>query len=131
MKKIIGVFVLMVVAAVTFADVARTTYKIPGVGNAVVEYDTSNTGAVYREIDVLANQARLSQFYSRLCYIDVSEISYTKPSSEEDTDLGKFVYKLTKDYGWTVTTVDNVKFCHHIMSDGTMAEFSIVLGQKH
>ena len=131
MKRFFVAFILMIVGFAASADVTRTTYKVPGVGDAVIEYDTSNKGAEYRKIDVLANQARLSQFYSKLCYIDVSEIYYTKPSSEEDTDLAKFVYKLTKDYGWTVTTVDNVKFCHHIMSDGTIAEFSIVLGQKH
>ena len=126
MKRFFVAFVLMVVGFAASAELVHKTYEYEGLGKVFVEYDTSNKGLVYKENNVLVCQAHLAQFYSRDCNVNVSEIVYRKPSID-DSQLTQFIYKTTKKYGWTVTTIDNVKFCHYYYGDNTIAEFSIVL----
>ena len=126
MKRFFVAFILMVVGFAAFADVVHTTYESPDFGDVFVEYDTSNKGLVYKETNVLVCQAHLAQFYSsKGCYIEVSEIYYESRNEYDD-----FLNKITKEHGWLVTTIDNVKLCYYNVDDNTVAYFSIVLYPK-
>ena len=129
MKRFFVALILMVVGFAASADVVHTTYKDEDWGDVFVEYDTSNKGLVYKETNVLVCQACLAQFYSKDCWVDVSEISYRKPAID-DSELTMFINKTTKKYGWTVVSIDNVKFCHYYAGDNTIAEFCIELFPK-
>ena len=129
MKRFFVAFVLMVVGFAASAELVHKTYKVEGLGNVFVEYDNANNGLVYKEDNVLVCQAHLCQFYSKDCWIDVSEISYRKPAID-DAQLTQFIYKTTKKYGWTVVSIDNVKFCYYYYGDNTVADFSISLKPK-
>ena len=129
MKRFFVAFVLMVVGFAASAELVHKTYNFEDCGKVFVEYDTSNKGLVYKETNVLVCQAHLAQFYSKDCYIDVSEIYY---QSRDDDNCGfnAFVYKVTKDHGWLIATFDDTKFCFYNVDDNTVAGFSICLKQK-
>lgn len=129
MKKILAVLGLMVIGFAASAELVHETYEIEGLGKVLVEYDNANKGLVYKEDNVLVCQAHLAQFYSKDCYIDVSEIHYEKPAID-DVQLTQFIYKTTKKYGWTVVSIDNVKFCYYYYGNNTVAVFSIELFPK-
>ena len=76
MKRFFVAFILMIVGFSASAELIHTTIKFEDFGDVFVEYDTSNKGLVYKETSVLVCQAHLCQFYSKDCYIDVSEIYY-------------------------------------------------------
>lgn len=130
-KKIFLTLILMMVGFAAFADVVHTTYKDEDWGDVFVEYDNGNInkGLKYKEEGVLVCQAHLCQFYSKDCYIDVSEIYY-QSRDVDNYGYNAFVYKITKKYGWLVATVDNVKFCYYNVDDNTVAGFSIELFPK-
>ena len=129
MKRFFVAFILMMVGFAASAELVHKTYKIEGLGKVSVEYDNANNGLVYKEDNVLVCQACLAQFYSKDCWVDVSEISYEKPAID-DTQLAQFIYKTTKKYGWTVVSIDNVKFCYYYAGDNTVAYFTICLKPK-
>lgn len=126
MKRFFVALILMVVGFAASAELVHKTYDIEGLGKVLVEYDNANKGLVYKEDNVLVCQAHLSQFYSKDCNINVSKISYRKPNID-DSELTMFINKTTKKYGWTVVSIDNVKFCHYYAGDNTIAEFCIEL----
>ena len=129
MKKILAVLVLMVVGFAASAELVHKTYKDEVLGDVFIEYDTSNKGLVYKENDVLVCQAHLAQFYSKDCWIDVSEIHYEKPAID-DSQLAQLIFKTTKKYGWTIVFIDDVKFCYFYHGDNTVAVFDIELFPK-
>lgn len=131
MKRFILVFGLLLIGLTSFADVVHTTYKDEDWGDVFVEYDNGNINKnlKYNEDSVLACQAHLTQFYSKDCYIDVSEICY-QSRDVDNYGYNAFVYKITKKYGWLVATVGNTKLCYYNVDDNTVAGFSIELFPK-
>ena len=129
MKRFFVAFILMIVGFSASAELIHTTIKFEDFGDVFVEYDTSNKGLVYKETNVLVCQAHLAQFYSKDCYIDVSEIYY-QSRDVDNYGFNAFAYKVTKDHGWLIATIDDVKFCFYNVDDNTVAGFSICLKQK-
>lgn len=128
MKRFFVAFILMVVGFAASAELVNTTYKDEDWGDVFVEYDNGNInkGLKYKEDGVLVCQARLAQFYSNDCWVDVSKIHYTS-RDVDNYGYNAFVYKITKKYGWIVATVDNTKLCYFNIDDNTVAGFSIEL----
>lgn len=129
MKRFFVAFILMVVGFAAFSDTVHTTYFSPELGEVFIEYDKANKGLVYKETNVLVCQAHLSQFYSEKFNINVSNIYY-QSRNVDNYGLNALVYKITKEHGWIVATIDNVKFCFYNFDDNTVALFNIELFQK-
>lgn len=126
MKRFFVALILMVVGFAAFAELVHTTYKLEDFGDVFVEYDTSNKGLVYKETNVLVCQAHLAQFYSKDCWVDVSEIYY-QSRDVDNYGFNAFAYKVTKEHGWLIVTVDDTKFCYYNVDDNTVAYFCICL----
>ena len=129
MKRFFVAFILMVVGFAAFADVVHTTYESEDLGTVFIEYDKSNKGLVYKENNVLVCQAHLAQFYSEKFNINVSDIHY-QSRDVDNYGLNALMYKTTKEHGWLVATIDNVKFCFFNVDANTVATFDIELFQK-
>ena len=125
MKRFFVALVLMLVGFAASAELVHTTYKSEDFGDVFVEYDTSNKGLVYKETNVLVCQAHLAQFYSKGCWVDVSEVYYESRNEYDD-----FLNEITKEHGWLIATIGNTKFCYFSVDDNTVAAFSIELFQK-
>lgn len=129
MKKTLIVLCLLFVGFAASADVVHTTYKDEDFGDVFVEYDTSNKGLVYKEDNVLVCQAHLAQYYSEVFNINISEIYY-QSRDVDNYGFNAFVYRITKEHGWLVATIDNVKFCVYNVDNNTVAAFNIELYPK-
>ena len=129
MKRFFVAFILMMVGFAASAELVHTTIKFENEGKVFVEYDTSNKGLVYKETAVLVCQAHLAQFYSKDCWVDVSEIYY-QSRDVDNYGFNAFAYKVTKDNGWLIATVDDTKFCYYNVDDNTVAYFYICLKPK-